>query len=328
MAGEHNRIVGLIGLGYWGKNILRNLNELGVLHTACDYSSEIIAQRKSEFPGILYTNRFEELLEQPEIKAVTIATPAATHYGLSRRALLADKDVFVEKPLSLTYQEGQQLVELAHQQKKILMVGHLLQYHPAVIVLHDLIAKGTLGSIQYIYSNRLNIGKLRTEENVLWSFAPHDISVILMLVGEEPSRVFAFGGAYVNRGIVDTTLTTLEFSSSGIRGHIFVNWLHPYKEQKLVVVGSNAMAVFDDCAKDKLTVYPHTIEIKDGHIPVAHKAEGQAVPLTGQEPLTEELRHFINCVNQRTVPKTDGREALRVLSVLEKATMQLTHNIL
>jgi len=205
-----------IGLGYWGKNILRVLHEFGVLHTACDANPEIIAERKVTFRGISYTTSVENILNHPEILAVTLATPAAAHYQLAKRFLLAGKDVFVEKPLALTVQEGQELVELAEKQKRVLMVGHILQYHPAVMRLKELITSGALGRIQYLYSNRLNIGKLRTEENILWSFAPHDISVILMLLEEEPVRVSATGGDYLSKGICDTTLTTLEFRN-GIR---------------------------------------------------------------------------------------------------------------
>ena len=307
-----------IGLGYWGKNILRVLHEFGVLHTACDANPEIIAERKVTFRGISYTTSLENILNNPEILAVTLATPAATHYQLAKRFLLAGKDVYVEKPLALTVQEGQELVELAEKQKRVLMVGHILQYHPAVMRLKELINTGALGRIQYLYSNRLNIGKLRTEENILWSFAPHDISVILMLLGEEPVRVSATGGDYLSKGICDTTLTTLEFRN-GIKGHIFVSWLHPFKEQKLIVVGSQGMAVFDDVSKEKLFLYPHKIEWKKGKIPVAQKADYQVIPTEPREPLKEELNHFMQCVKERKRPLTDGHEGLRVLKILAAA---------
>ncbi len=307
-----------IGLGYWGKNILRNLNELGVLHTACDLNINTVKERKGQFPYINFTSSYEDILNNPEIKAIVISTPAATHNDCVKKALLAGKDVFIEKPLALTVKEGQELVKLAEKEKKILMVGHILQYHPAVIKLKELISSGELGRVQYIYSNRLNIGKLRTEENILWSFAPHDISVVLMLLEEEPIKISAFGGDYLNKGICDTTLTTLEFKN-GVKGHIFVSWLHPFKEQKLVVVGSKAMAVFDDVTKEKLFLYPHKIEWKEGKIPVAHKAEYQVVTIGQGEPLKEELKHFIECIESRNKPKTDGNEGLRVLNILESA---------
>ncbi|MFQ5645674.1 MAG: Gfo/Idh/MocA family oxidoreductase [bacterium] len=312
------RNIGLIGLGYWGKNILRNLYELEILRTACDENAEIIAERRERFPEIDYTGSVDEVMGDPEIKALVIATPAATHYRLVKEALLAGKDVLVEKPLSLTVKEGTELVETAAREKRILMVGHILQYHPAVIKIKEMIAEGRLGRIQYVYSNRLNIGKLRTEENILWSFAPHDISVILMLMGEEPVKVSASGGDYLTKGIYDTTMTALEFRN-GVRGHIFVSWLHPFKEQKLVVVGSRGLVVFDDVSREKLLFYAHKINWKQGKIPVAEKAEHEHVPLEKGEPLKEELKHFADCVKTRKSPKTDGREGLRVLKVLEAA---------
>ena len=315
---DQDKCIALVGLGYWGKNILRNLYELGYLHTACDLSPEIVAQRKEKFPEINYSDSYEEVLNNEEIKAIAIATPAATHHDFVTKALNAGKDVFVEKPLALTKKEGEELVKLAEEKNRILMVGHILQYHSAVIKLKEMISNGELGKVQYVYSNRLNIGKLRTEENILWSFAPHDISVILMLLEEEPVKISAFGGDYVNPGIYDTTLTTMEFKN-GVKGHIFVSWLHPFKEQKLVVVGSKSMVVFDDVSKEKLFLYPHKIEWKEGKIPVAQKADYQVVEFQKAEPLKEEMRHFFECCKERKQPKTDGKEGLRVLNVLETA---------
>jgi len=318
MPNAPEKFIGLIGLGYWGKNLLRNLYELEVLHTACDSDGAILEERKTKFPGVRFSSSFDEIIGTPEIRAVAIATPVSTHYEYVKRALLAGKDVFVEKPLALNIREGMELVELAGREKRILMVGHILQYHPAIIRLKSLIASGELGKIQYIYSNRLNIGKLRTEEDILWSFAPHDISVILMLLGEEPVKVSALRGDYINNGIYDVTLTTMEFRN-GVKGHIFVSWLHPFKEQKLIVVGSKAMAVFDDISKEKLLLYPHSIEWKDGKIPIAQKADYVVIPVDQKEPLKEELSHFVECVTERKKPKTDGGEGLRVLTILQRA---------
>src|SRR3972149_5534248 len=319
--------IGLIGLGYWGTNILRNLYELGVLRSACDNDDAAIAEHRKKFPDINYTTSIKEILENPLIKAVAIATPAVTHHEIVKQSLLAGKDVFVEKPLANTVQKGEELVKLAEERNRVLMVGHILQYHPAVMKLKELLCSGSLGRIHYLYSNRLNIGKLRTEENILWSFAPHDISVILTLLEEEPIKVSAIGGDYLNKGIYDTTLTTLEFRN-GVKGHIFVSWLHPYKEQKLIVVGSKAMAVFDDVSKEKLFLYPHKIEWKDGKIPMAHKAEHQVIPVESGEPLNLELNHFIECVKQRKRPRTDGLEGLRVLNILEMAEDSISDSFL
>ena len=308
----------LIGVGAWGRNIFRNLHALGCLRVACDTDSAALKEFQAVYTDVTYRSSPEEVFKDASIKAVAIAAPAAMHFSLVTQALQADKDVFVEKPLALTVQEGRELINLAQQKSRILMVGHILQYHPAVLRLKEMVHRGELGQIRYIYSNRLNIGKLRTEENILWSFAPHDISVILMLLEEEPIAVSAFGGDYVNRGINDVTLTALEFKN-GTKAHVFVSWLHPYKEQKLIVVGSKAMAVFNDLIPEKLFLYPHTIEWVDGKIPVAHKADHKVVPVENGEPLKLELEHFLDCVQQRKTPRTDGSEGLRVLEVLEKA---------
>ncbi|RLB03898.1 MAG: oxidoreductase, partial [Deltaproteobacteria bacterium] len=314
--------VGLVGAGYWGKNILRNLHGLGVLHTICEKNLNLLQRYSRDYGGVKSTTSFEDMVADKEIRAVAIATPATTHYELAKAALEAGRDVFVEKPLALTAKEGEELVGLAKNMDRVLMVGHILQYHPAVIKLKELVKEGKLGKIQYIYSNRLNIGKLRTEENILWSFAPHDISVILGLLEEEPIRISAFGGDYVNNGIYDVTLTTLKFSNQ-VKAHIFVSWLHPFKEQKLIVVGSKAMAVFDDVSDEKLFIYPHKIEWQEGKIPVAHRADYLPVEIERKEPLQEELRHFVGCVLERRRPKTDGEEGLRVLKVLEEAERSL-----
>lgn len=312
----YGKFIGLLGFGFWGKNIFRNLYELGVLHTACDLNEQVIKEKKKEYSSINYTTRGSDVFSSPDIKAVVIATPASTHYELTKKALIAGKDVLVEKPLALSVKEGEELVELAKRENRILMVGHILLYHPGILKLKEIIQAGELGKIQYIYSNRLNIGKLRTEENILWSFAPHDISVILMLLEDEPIRVSAFGGDYLSKGIYDTTLSSLEFRN-GVKGHIFVSWLHPFKEQKLVVVGSGVMAVFDDLSKEKLFLYPHKINWKDGKVPIAQKADYIVVPFDHREPLKEELCHFIDCVKNRQAPRTDGNDGLKVLNVLE-----------
>ena len=256
--------------------------------------------------------------------AIVLATPAETHFVLAHKALSAGKHVFVEKPLALTEKEGQLLVKLAEQNELILMVGHILHYHPALIKLKALINSGELGKIQYLYSNRLNIGKIRNEENILWSFAPHDISVILMLLGEMPESVYATGGSYLQRKIPDTTLTTMDFPS-GVKAHIFVSWLHPFKEQKLVVVGDKKMAVFDDMSEDKLLLYQHRINWLD-RIPVASKEEAEVVPVLMEEPLKAECRHFLECIENKQQPRTDGQEGLRVLKVLQASQASLDDN--
>lgn len=319
---KRDKFIAVIGCGYWGINLVRNFYDLGVLNTVCDTETGILNSLRDRFINVDITSHFERILESSDIRAVVIATPAITHYDLATKAILADKDVFVEKPLAMTTEDAKKLLKLSEAKKRILMVGHILQYHPAVIKLKELIKNGDLGKIQYIYSNRLNIGKLRTEENILWSFAPHDISVMLMLMDEEPMKVSAFGADCLKRKIFDATLTTLVFKNN-VKGHIFVSWLHPYKEQKLIIVGTKAMAVFDDVSKEKLYIFPHKIEWKDGNIPIARKAECHVIPVEQKEPLREELLHFIECIDKRKKPKTDGYEGLKVLKILELAEASL-----
>jgi UDP-2-acetamido-3-amino-2,3-dideoxy-glucuronate N-acetyltransferase len=320
---ERIKNIALIGAGYWGKNHLRNLFQLGVLHSVIDTNDEVIAQRAKDFPDVDFVKDEKVILQDPAIKAVVIATPAETHGSLVKRFIRAGKDVFVEKPLALTVEEGEGLVELAEKENRILMVGHILQYHSAVQKLKEIIEFGDMGEIRYLYSNRLNLGKLRVEENVLWSFAPHDISVILMLLnGHEPQSVEAFGGSYITQGIYDTTITKLGFSNN-VKCHIYVSWLHPFKEQKLIVIGSRKMAVFDDVSSEKLVLFPYKVDIQAGKIPVTQKVEYYIVNTEHTEPLRQELLHFIECIEERKTPKTDGREGLRVLRVLERAQKSL-----
>ncbi|MBN9662349.1 MAG: Gfo/Idh/MocA family oxidoreductase [Acidobacteria bacterium] len=306
--------IAVVGNGYWGRNLVRNFHELGALGIVCDGNPDVEASVLEKYPDVRFTRDYSEVLELSGIDAVVLATPAATHFEMARRALLAGKDVFVEKPLALRATDGADLVDLAARKGRILMVGHILQYHPAVLKLKELITSGTLGRVQYMYSNRLNIGKIRTEENILWSFAPHDISVILSLLGEEPTEVRCTGGSHLNQGVADVTLTDLAFPS-GARAHIFVSWLHPFKEQRLVVVGSEKMVVFDDAAANKLVIYPHRVEWKN-RIPTAVKADGCPVALKSVEPLKEECRAFLNAIEKRQNPVTDGHEGLRVLRLL------------
>lgn len=312
------KFIGVIGLGYWGKNIFRNLYKMGLVRTACDIDPNVVSRYEKECPGVIYTSSVEEILSDPAIKSVSIATPTSTHYEIAKKALFSSKDVFVEKPLALNSQEGEELMALAEEKQRILMIGHILNYHPAVVKLKELIVSEKLGKIQYVYSNRLNIGKLRTEENILWSFAPHDISMILMLLDEEPVKVSAFGQDSFGRGVYDTTVTTLDFAS-GIKGHIFVSWLHPYKDQKLIIVGSKAMVVFDDISKEKLFFYPHKIEWKNGDMPIACKANYEVIPIDKGEPLHLELEHFVKCIKYRRKPMTDALEGIKVLKILESA---------
>jgi UDP-2-acetamido-3-amino-2,3-dideoxy-glucuronate N-acetyltransferase len=317
--------IAVVGAGYWGVNLVRVFHELGALGRICDFSQPRLQQLAGNYPDVPMTSSYEELLEDPAIQAVVIATPAETHYMLARRALLAGKDVYVEKPLTLHCEEAETLIALAERERRILMVGHLLEYHPAVTRLNEMIEQGELGRIEYIYSNRLNMGKVRREENALWSFAPHDISVILLLLKQMPIQVTATGGTYLQPNIADVTVSTMLFDR-GVRAHIFVSWLHPYKEQKLVVVGERRMAVFDDVRKtDKLQIYEKKIEMVNGQF-VAERPAAKTVEFPAEEPLRLECRHFLKCLETRQTPRTDGRDGWRVLKVLEASQRSLNMN--
>jgi UDP-2-acetamido-3-amino-2,3-dideoxy-glucuronate N-acetyltransferase len=309
-------MVGLAGCGYWGRNLARNLYQMGHLGAVCDPSTKVLKEVKGTYRHVRTTSDFDSLIKDSKLKAVALAAPAAQHYELAKRALLAGKDVFVEKPLALRVPQAEELVALAARRKRVLMVGHILEYHPAIRKLKEFVDSGELGEIHYIYSNRLNLGKVRQEENILWSFAPHDISVILLLMGALPKWASTSGQNYLRHEIADVTMTCLAFDGKP-RAHIFVSWLHPFKEQKLVVIGSRKMAVFDDVVKEgKLKIFDKGIEWKDGQPVVRQTAESTLFFPEG-EPLREELAHFVDCVRSRKSPRTDGENGLRVLRVLD-----------
>ncbi len=314
--------VAVVGCGYWGKNLVRNFAELRALRLICDTNEASLQAQAKLGVEVRRTTHFEDVLRDENVDAVVIASPPALHYLQARDAILSGKDVFVEKPLALRYEEGRELVELAKARDVILMVGHILEYHPAVTLLKDLVRRGELGRIWYIYSHRLNLGKVRQEENILWSFAPHDISVIASLVGSDPILVSASGATYLQSGIVDVTVTNLVFAE-GVNAHVFVSWLHPYKEQKLVVVGERKMAVFDDMAREgKLKIYDKGIEWRAG-LPVPRQTAETTLFFDQTEPLRLECEHFLTCIRERKQPLTSGDNALSVLKVLETSQMSL-----
>ena len=311
----------VIGCGHWGRHLTRNMAELGALSCVCDLDATS-AKNMGERHGVS-ARSLDEILADTSVEAVMLATPAESHAALVEACLNASKHVFVEKPLALKQKDGAPLVELARSKGKTLMVGHLLQFHPAFNALKDILASGRLGRINYIYSNRLNFGKIRTEENALWSFAPHDISMILALYGQEPETVKAIGHNYLHRSIADVTTTHLTFPS-GQAAHIHVSWLHPFKEQRLVVVGDQGMAIFDDQLEweRKVQIFAHSVAWVNGR-PEPDKADAEPVALVPKEPLRRECEHFIDCVKNGTPPLTDGNEALGVLKVLEAAQQSI-----
>lgn len=322
------RNIALVGAGYWGKNLARNLNDLEALKTICDPSAEVRARKAEKYPEVSVTDDFQSILDDDGVVGVFLAVPAVKHYDMAMAALKAGKHVFVEKPLALNVEEGKDLVETAEKLGLQLFVGHILHYHSAAGVIKKLVGEGSIGKLQYVYSNRLNLGKIRTEENILWSFAPHDISLILGIVDEEPCYVQAEGSSVLNPGIADITMTNLKFPS-GVAAHIFVSWLNPFKEQRLVVVGSRGMLVFDDTKPidEKLVIYRHAIEWQ-GNLPLPKKADGEAIKLSDdwKEPLREECKAFIDAIESGKEAVTSGAEGLRVLKVLKSCQQSIESN--
>lgn len=315
--------VSVIGCGYWGKNLVRNLYQLGALHAVCDATESGRATALTLAPGCRVDADITQTIADSAIQGIVIATPAETHFNLAKQALLAGKDVFVEKPLALSFTQGAELVRLANQHSRILMVGHVLEYHPGILAIRHLVEQGELGKVRYIYSNRLSLGKIRREENILWSFAPHDIAIILRLLGSMPFEVVACGGAYIQPNIADVTVTHLLFDN-GVRAHIHVSWLHPFKEQRLVVIGSHKMASFDDVAKE-LLLYDQRVEVREGE-PVPLRGAGERVVFDTTEPLRLECEAFLRAIATREPPLTDGESGLRVLQVLQAAQRSLVMN--
>ena len=314
--------VALVGCGYWGKNIARNLHQLGCLGWVVDANPKTLEGVKAAYPGVRTSRTLARVLQDGKVKAVALASPAALHYEMAAAALRAGKDVFVEKPLALRVAEAEELVELARRKKRVLMVGHILQYHPAILKLRQLVAEGELGELHYVYSNRANLGKVRQEENILWSFAPHDIDVILLLMDALPEWASTSGQSYLQHDVADVTMTCLGFPGKA-RAHIFVSWLHPLKEQKLVVIGSRKMAIFDDVVKEgKLRLFDKGIEMKDGR-PVVRQISESTLFFPEAEPLREELSHFLDCVRSRRAPRTGGENGVRVLRVLDACQRSL-----
>jgi len=309
--------VGLIGTGYWGRNILRNLGELGALAAICDLDAALRRLYAEQYPEAVVYSETRDLFDDPDIGAVVISTPASTHSALVHQALDAGKHVFVEKPLCLDVIEAEILSSRARDEKLVLMVGHLLLYHPAFLALQRIVADGRLGKLNYIYSNRLSLGKIRREENALWSFAPHDISMMLALVGSMPMRVSTSGGQFISPSVADTTLAYLEFPDN-VHGHIFVSWLHPYKDHRLVVAGESGMVVFDDNAAgtNKLQLFPHRLDLS-GELPTFERADGEPIEHAPDEPLRLEMEAFLHAIAGNGQPASDAAEGVRVLRVLD-----------
>lgn len=322
--------IGQIGVGNWGKNLLRNFfnNPQIKINRVCDLNSNILNRITHEYPECIVTTQVEDVINDPTIQAVVIATQPITHYELAKKALLNGKHVFVEKPMVLDVQHGEELVQLAAESQKIVMVGHILEYHPAFLKLKDMITSGELGEVYYIYTTRVNLGIVREEENSLWSFAPHDISIILMLMDQEPQRVVCCGQGYLRKEVEDVTFTTLHFKDHKM-AHLHVSWLDPHKIRKVTVVGSKKMVVVDDMeSTEKMRIYDKGVNFQGTVLPY-----GEAITLrTGdiqipyikmQEPLQLEVQHFVDCIRNGKMPRSDAKDGLRVVKILDAAQKSL-----
>jgi len=325
--------VGVIGAGGWGKNLIRNYFELdsAELRWVCELDAQRRGQVQSQFPARFETADVSELFEDPELEAVVIATTAPSHFPLAKRALESGKDVYVEKPFTLSVADARALVDLAERNGRILMVGHLLEYHPVVVRLKEMIDEGYLGDVRYIYGQRLNLGTIRGDENAMWNFAPHDISVILYLLGRAPTDVSARGQSYLQPGIEDVVFLSMNFGDE-VMGHVHVSWLDPHKIRRITVVASQRMAVFDDLeSTEKLKIYDKGAKVNTDYDTFAEyiglRFGDITIPyIRSGEPLKIECEHFVSCIRDRKRPKSDGLDGLRVVDVLEAADRSLANN--
>ncbi len=314
----------VIGGGKWGINHVKTAHKLlgENLLLVCDINKSVQEKVKSISPNIKFCNNLENVIKNKEINTVIIASPAETHYEISKLCLINNKHILTEKPLTLFSSETTNLIEIAEKYNKKIMVGHVLLFHPAIVKLKNMIDEGIIGNLQYIYSNRLNLGTIRKEENILWSFAPHDVSIIQHIVGDKPVSVCAEGSAFLRENIEDTTLTFLKYKNN-IHAHIFVSWLHPFKEQRLVVIGDKGMIVFEDSLKEeKLKFYKKGFNIVGDSIE-KFESEYEVIAFDNKQALEEEQIHFYYSILNDTIPKTDGYHAKEVLEILELAQTNL-----
>jgi len=312
--------IGLIGFGAWGRNIARVFNELGVLDTICESDPQRYKEARDLYPHLCVTDSESNFFSRKNLHGIAIACPAPLHLTFILKALAVDKHVFVEKPLALSVQDGQIANDEAKKRGKILLVGHILEYHPAFQKLKELARSGELGAVQYIYSHRLNWGRFRIQENSLWDIAPHDISILTRLMDGLPCSVSCFGHAGLRPDKIDSSVTILDYPGS-VQAHIFVSWLHPFKVHRFVVIGDKQMAVFDDTAdwEKKLVIYPRSLDWLDGDIPVAREAKGTPISLMVEEPLKKECLEFVRAIENSSCVLTDGDSGVRVLKVLQAA---------
>ncbi|MBI2304197.1 MAG: Gfo/Idh/MocA family oxidoreductase [Chloroflexi bacterium] len=321
--------VGLVGYGYWGPNLARNFHQLGALTTICDRDGKRLSQAQRLYPAAKTTSDYRELLEDKDIHGVVIATPAQTHLQLAKEALEAGKHILVEKPMTMTSKEGEELVATAQKYHRILMVGHIFEYNPAVIKIKELISQGNIGRIYYIYSTRVNLGQVQRDLNALWSIAPHDLSILLYLLEAMPLEVSVRGASYLNSQVEDVVFIHLMFPE-GIAAHVHASWLDPSKMRRVTIVGSQKMVVYDDVDNEaKVKVYDKGVHIRGeiyGEFQYRLHSGDISIPqIDLTEPLRNECSHFLSCIEEGKTPQTDGHNGLRVVRVLEAAQRSLNH---
>jgi predicted dehydrogenase len=325
--------IGIVGLGYWGPNLLRNFIQIDgcKVKVCCDLNADNLKRAKSQYPDINVTKDYSSLLHDQEIQAVVIATSAITHYDLGKQAILAGKHIFIEKPVTLDITQAEELVQTAERNGKKLMVGHLMEYHPAIDMLKSIVKSGELGDIYYLYSQRVNLGKIRRDENALWSFAPHDLSIMMYIIETQPENVSARGQSYIQNGIEDVVFLNLMFPEK-VMAQVQLSWLDPHKLRRTTIVGSDKMAVFDDMEPtemiriyDKGVVngsiygsFGESLSLRFGDVRIPY--------IKMVEPLRLECEHFIDCIRNDRTPRSDGYDGLRVVKVLRAAQESLDKN--
>tara|TARA_B100000315_G_C14542007_1_gene571395 strand:- start:573 stop:1538 length:966 start_codon:yes stop_codon:yes gene_type:complete len=312
----------VIGAGNWGKNHVRTLHELGVLGGIVDISSDVLDKFSEKYSEVKTFLKLDNALLENNFQGFTVATPAGTHYEIAKKIIEAGKHVLVEKPLALNIKDAEQLEKLAIKNNVNLMVGHVLLFHPAITKIKELISKGIIGKLQYIYSNRLNFGQVRTQENVFWSLAPHDISIFQYFIDSFPEKIMANSSSFLQRGIDDSTITQLKYPN-GVEGHIFVSWLHPFKEHRLVIIGSEAMITFEDSAEGKpLKLYSQKFDMISD---VPEKIDGpmELIEYEKKMPLSEELKYFVEHLDGAVLQIANSQHALEVIKILVQASKQL-----
>ncbi len=316
-----NKKICVVGAGYWGKNHIKTLDKIGALGSIVDLNENTLKLLHTSYP---YANTYSKIEDAlfGNYDGYVIATPAITHFEIAKILIKARKHVLIEKPMSLSIKDAEKLVDLSEKNNVNVLVGHVLLFHPAITKIKNLINEGAIGDLQYIYSNRLNLGKVRTQENVFWSLAPHDIAIFQFLTDSTPKKINSKGSAFLQKGIPDSTLTQFEYENE-IRGHIFVSWLHPFKEHRLVVIGSEAMISFEDSLIDKpLKLYSKKIDINSG---IPEKVDGpvEMIPFSKKMPLEIELEYFLKCLSNSKPEISNIYHGLEVVKILVKASSQL-----